>query len=120
MILNKSGSFSQKACVFGAACLFVSTFSIASDTQSLSQKADAAREQSRELELEQLQKARDAAGEPQAREKKIYKKMQPTDWEAEQRVKAKKQFIERESREEKYLREAREAASKERKIPKPI
>ena len=120
MISNRSYRFSLKACVFGAACLFSSTFSMASDTQSLSQKADAAREQSQKLELEQLQKARDAAGETQAREKKIYKKMQPNDWEAEQRVKAKKQFIERESREEKYLREAREAASKERKIPKPI
>ena len=120
MISNRSHHFSLKACVLGVACLFFTTFSIASDTQSLSQKADVAREQSRELEQEQLQKARDAADETQAREKKIYKKMQPNDWETEQKGKAQKQFVERESREEKYLREAREAASQERKIPKPI
>ncbi|AQS35534.1 hypothetical protein Sps_00314 [Shewanella psychrophila] len=121
MISNRSDRFSQKSCVIGVACIFLSTFSTASDTQkSLTQKADAAREESRELEQEQLQKARDAAGETQAREKKIYKKTQPNDWEAEQRVKAQEQFNERESREDKYLREAREAVLKERKIPKPF
>nr|WP_157608754.1 hypothetical protein [Shewanella violacea] len=101
-------------------CLLISTCTLASDKQTLIQKADGAREQSREIEQDQLQKARDAAGETQAREKELYNKMHANDWEAKQMKKAKQQFNERESREDKYLREARQAASKERKIPKPI
>ncbi|RTR28862.1 hypothetical protein [Shewanella atlantica] len=91
----------------------------ASDKRSLTEKADEARKQSRTIEQEQLQKARDAANETQSREKKILKRQQSADWESEQVEKAQQQFNERESREEKYLREAKEAASQERKIPKP-
>ncbi|MEC4728642.1 hypothetical protein HWQ46_24270 [Shewanella sp. D64] len=91
----------------------------AKDGLSLSEKAEAADKLSKTLEQEQLQKARDAAGETLARERKILKKQQNGDWESEQREKAQKQFNERESREDKYLRQAKEAAAKERKIPKP-
>ncbi len=91
----------------------------AKDGLSLSEKAEAADKLSKTLEQEQLQKARDAAGETLARERKILKKQQNGDWESEQREKAQTQFKERESREDKYLRQAKEAAVKERKIPKP-
>ncbi|MEI6859533.1 MAG: hypothetical protein V5788_07110 [Shewanella sp.] len=120
MVCNRNFRLSRKTCVFAVVSLLFINVSIASDTQSLADKVDVAREKSRELEQKQLQKAKDAAGETAVREKKIYKKMQENDWEMEQRDKAKKQFNERESREAKYLREARESASKERKIPKPI
>lgn len=110
---------SGKGWLVAGICLCVSTLAVASDKQSLSEKADVAREESRLIEQEQLQKASEAAAKTQAREKKIYKKMLPNDWEAEQKDKAQKQFNERESRENKYLREAKEAATQERKIPKP-
>ncbi|NRD75701.1 hypothetical protein HQQ94_21260 [Shewanella sp. VB17] len=69
-------------------------------------------------ELEQLQKARDAAGETQERENKILKNQGAGDWELEQKEKTQKQFNERGSREDKYLREAKEAATQKHKIPK--
>ncbi|GIU20711.1 hypothetical protein [Shewanella sp. MBTL60-112-B2] len=73
-----------------------------------------------EVEQDQLQKARDAAKQRAEREKKVLERQEFGDWESEQREKAQKQFNKRESREEKYLREAREAASKDRQIPKPF
>lgn len=49
----------------------------------------------------------------------MLKRQQLGEWEDAQRDKAAAQFDERETREQKYLREAQEAAKKERKIPKP-
>lgn len=86
---------------------------------TLEQRADKARIDSQRLELAQLEKARQAAKETAEREDKIKQQSQTHDWEAQQKLKAQKQFDERESREQKYLREAKEAAAKERKIPKP-
>lgn len=118
MICHRGSRLSRTVLFIGVIGIFLPILSIASDTQTLTQKADAAKEESKLLEQEQLQKARDAASDTELREKKIYKKMQPNDWEEKQRDKAQAQFKERESREEKYLREAKEAALKERKIPK--
>ncbi len=86
---------------------------------TLEQRADKARIDSQRLEQAQLEKARQAAKETAEREDKIKQQSQTNDWEAQQKLKAQKQFDERESREQKYLREAKEAAAKERKIPKP-
>ncbi|MCB2383776.1 hypothetical protein KV201_16610 [Shewanella sp. SR1] len=86
---------------------------------TLEQRADKARIDSQRLEQAQLEKARQAAKETTEREDKIKQQSQTHDWEAQQKIKAQKQFDERESREQKYLREAKEAAAKERKIPKP-
>ncbi|MGL5027926.1 MAG: hypothetical protein ACRC6P_18420 [Shewanella oncorhynchi] len=86
---------------------------------TLEQKADKARIDSQRLEQAQLEKARQATKETTEREYKIKQQSQTNDWEAQQKLKAQKQFDERESREQKYLREAKEAAAKERKIPKP-
>ncbi|MCS6119315.1 hypothetical protein G3444_10410 [Shewanella baltica] len=86
---------------------------------TLEQRADKARIDSQRLEQAQLEKARQAAKETAEREDKIKQQSQTNDWETQQKLKAQKQFDERESREQKYLREAKEAAAKERKIPKP-
>ncbi|MGI2122086.1 hypothetical protein ACRN9J_07815 [Shewanella baltica] len=86
---------------------------------TLEQRADKARIDSQRLEQAQLEKARQAAKETAEREDKIKQQSQTNDWETQQKLKTQKQFDERESREQKYLREAKEAAAKERKIPKP-
>lgn len=86
---------------------------------TLEQRADKARIDSQRLEQAQLEKARQATKETAEREDKIKQQSQTNDWEVQQKLKAQKQFDERESREQKYLREAKEAAAKERKIPKP-
>lgn len=86
---------------------------------TLEQRADKARIDSQRLEQAQLEKARQAAKETTEREDKIKQQSQTHDWEVQQKLKTQKQFDERESREQKYLREAKEAAAKERKIPKP-
>ncbi|ABZ74891.1 conserved hypothetical protein [Shewanella halifaxensis HAW-EB4] len=72
------------------------------------------------VEQEQLQKARDAAKSREERETKVLERQESGDWEGEQKEKAQKQFKQRGTLQEKYLREAREAASSERKIPKPF
>ncbi|WOT05456.1 hypothetical protein [Shewanella youngdeokensis] len=69
------------------------------------------------LEQAQLQKARDAMASTNERNKEILANSTAGDWEGEQREKAKLHFKARESRQEKYLREAKEAAAKDRKIP---
>lgn len=84
----------------------------------LREKVEVADKLSDTLELEQLQKARDAVNETQARESNVLKSQLGNDWEAEQKEKAQKYFNERGSREDKYLREAKEAAAKKYKIPK--
>ncbi|MGL6122331.1 MAG: hypothetical protein ACRC1W_04775 [Shewanella sp.] len=86
---------------------------------TLEQKANNARIDSQQLELDQLEKARQATKETAEREDKINQKSQANDWQAQQKIKAQQQFGERESREQRYLREAKEAAAKERKIPTP-
>ncbi|MCL1090608.1 hypothetical protein L2744_13615 [Shewanella profunda] len=115
--------------LFKSFALFASFLSLffptanASDEQkprlTLEQKADTARGDSIKLEQLQLDKARQAAKETAEREDKIRVQSQSSDWEEQQKIKTKKQFDERESREQKYLREAKDAATKERKIPKP-
>ncbi|WP_372872868.1 hypothetical protein [Shewanella sp.] len=92
----------------------------ADDTKpKLVMKADKAREQAQKTEAEQLEKARDAAADTASREADALKRQQHSGWEDAQRDKAAAQFNDRESREQKYLREAKDAAKKERKIPKP-
>jgi predicted cobalt transporter CbtA len=92
----------------------------ADDTKPrLVMKADKAREQAQKTEAEQLEKARAAAADTASREADVLKRQQQDGWEDAQRDKAAAQFNDRESREQKYLREAKEAAKKERKIPKP-
>lgn len=86
----------------------------------LEQKADKARIDFLQVEQLQLDKARQAAKETVEREEKVSGTLQTNEWEEQQKIKAKKQFDERESREQKYLREAKDAVAKERKIiPKP-
>ncbi|QLE87354.1 MULTISPECIES: hypothetical protein [Shewanella] len=70
-------------------------------------------------EQQQLLKAQEAAKQTQDREKQVLERQASGDWEAEQKAKANAQFNQRESREQRYLREAKEAAAKDRKIPKP-
>ncbi|MGL5393105.1 MAG: hypothetical protein ACRDA8_17295, partial [Shewanella sp.] len=86
---------------------------------TLEQKADEARLDSQRLEQSQLDKARQAAQATAEREARIIQRASGSDWEAAQKQKAQHQFDERETREQRYLREAKEAAAKERKIPVP-
>lgn len=91
-----------------------------SDPAVLADKAEEAKARSLTIEQEQLKKARDAANKTAEHEKEMLAKEKQRDWQTEQREKAQLQFNERESREDKYLREAKEAAKLERKIPKPL
>lgn len=86
---------------------------------TLEQRADKARIDSERVEQLQLEKARQAAKATSAREETIKQQTNPQDWEVQQKLKAQKQFDERESREQKYLQEAKDAAAKTRKIPQP-
>ncbi|QQX82417.1 hypothetical protein JK628_01725 [Shewanella sp. KX20019] len=92
---------------------------MASDEASLAEKGESAKTRSLTIEQEQLKKAREASSLHTEQEEKRLSKAEPRDWESEQREKAQQQFKARESREDKYLREAKEAAKKQRKIPKP-
>nr|WP_119968144.1 hypothetical protein [Shewanella japonica] len=83
---------------------------------TLSQKADQGRIDSKKTEQEQLEKARKAASDTQNREQEVLARQESGEWEKEQIKKSQAQFNERESRADKYLREAKEAAAKERKI----
>ena len=85
----------------------------------LTMRADKSLEIAQATEAEQLEKARLAAEETQAREQAIIDKTQGSDWEAQQQQKAQSQFSDRDTREQKYLQQAQEAAAQERKIPKP-
>ncbi|MGL4936448.1 hypothetical protein [Shewanella sp.] len=84
---------------------------------TLEQKADKARIDSQRVEQAQLEKARQAAKASAAREERIMQRASTSEWEAKQKQKAQDQFDERETREQRYLREAKEAAAKERQIP---
>lgn len=83
---------------------------------TLSQKADQGRIDSKKTEQEQLEKARKAASDATNREQEVLARQESGEWEKEQIKKSQAQFSERESRADKYLREAKEAAAKERKI----
>ncbi|WP_416384855.1 hypothetical protein [Shewanella sp. TC10] len=83
---------------------------------TLSQQADQGRIDSKKTEQEQLEKARQAANDTQSREQEVLERQESGEWEKEQIEKSQAQFKERESRADKYLREAKEAAAKERKI----
>lgn len=67
-------------------------------------------------EVRQLEKARAAAAKTEGREREILEKQSQNDWETQQMKKSQEQFSQRETREERYLREAKEAAAKTRKI----
>ena len=86
---------------------------------TLEQKADKARVDSQQLEQTQLEKARQASKDAAERADIIKQKSQANDWATQQQRKAQQQFNERETHEQKYLREAKEAAAQEHKIPKP-
>ncbi|WP_139326824.1 hypothetical protein [Shewanella sp. UCD-KL21] len=83
---------------------------------TLSQQAEQGRIDSKKTEQTQLEKARKAASDTSSREQEIIERQEPGEWQQQQQQKAQEQFKERESRADKYLREAKEAAAKERKI----
>lgn len=110
--------------IFLGLCLCVSwSVAFAADQPkprlTLEQKADKARIDSERNAQAQLEKARQAAGETKSREGKIKQQTHSQDWATQQQLKAQKQFAERESREQTYLQDAKDAATKEHKIPQP-
>ncbi|GIU51081.1 hypothetical protein TUM4249_14400 [Shewanella sp. KT0246] len=106
------------AMAFMSLMLAISFTATASDKPrlTLSQKADQGRIDSKKTEQEQLEKARKAASDTTNREQEVLARQESGEWEKEQIKKSQAQFSERESRADKYLREAKEAAAKERKI----
>ncbi|WP_394202522.1 hypothetical protein [Shewanella waksmanii] len=84
-----------------------------------SEKKPTSQDIAAKTEQQQLLKAKEASQQTQQREKQVLQRQASGDWEAEQKAKANAQFNQRESREQRYLREAKEAAAKDRKIPKP-
>lgn len=86
----------------------------------LEAKADAARQLSRETEAAQLQKASEASVQGDVRMKQTLKKtlkaQQHSDWQSQQQLKAEQGFKQRESREQRYLEEAKKAAGQEKKL----
>ena len=83
---------------------------------SLDQQAEQGRIDSKKLEQSQLDKARAAAQKTEEREQDILSNQEQNNWQDEQRKKAKSQFNDRAERENKYLKQAQEAAAKERQI----
>ncbi|PMG28934.1 hypothetical protein BCU94_03415 [Shewanella sp. 10N.286.52.C2] len=83
---------------------------------TLSQQAEQGRIDSKKTEQSQLEKARQAASDTSSREQEIIERQEPGEWQQQQLEKSQAQFQQRESRADKYLREAKEAAAKERKI----
>ncbi|MCE9680114.1 hypothetical protein LZP69_13165 [Shewanella sp. AS1] len=104
--------------ILGFSSILVSSSPVAKEHKVLRQKADAAEVIAHKTEQEQLEKARQAAKVTQAREQALLKS-QGSGWEEAQRQKAQQDFNQRQSREEKYLQEAKKAANQERKLPKP-
>ncbi|MCC4834440.1 hypothetical protein Q4601_19650 [Shewanella sp. 1_MG-2023] len=106
------------AMAFMSLILAISFTAIANDKPrlTLSQQADQGRIDSKKTEQSQLEKARKAASDTQSREQEVLERQESGEWEKEQIEKSQAQFKERESRADKYLREAKEAAAKERKI----
>jgi hypothetical protein len=87
------------------------------DEQSrLEAKADASRDLSNKTEQEQLEKARQASQENEQRAQDLLSKQDKRDWQAEQQGKAEQGFEQRQSREQRYLEEAKKAAGQEKRL----
>lgn len=120
--LNSNRGLPMKALVLLAVFSSVSfsTATAAAETDkprlTLSQQAEQGRIDSKKTEQSQLKKARKAASDTADREQEILERQESGEWQQEQQEKSEAQFKARESRADKYLREAQEAAAKERKI----
>ncbi|MCF1437367.1 MAG: hypothetical protein LPD71_00995, partial [Shewanella sp.] len=69
-------------------------------------------------EQQQLQKAKQAAAQTRERQQKVLSRQQSGDWEMQQQQKAQAAADAGDARQQNYLEQAREAAAKERKIPR--
>ncbi|MBB1268539.1 hypothetical protein [Shewanella sp. SR44-3] len=87
--------------------------------QTLEAKVDAARDISYKTEQVQLKKARQGDQALQLKAHKILKQQQSNAWQVEQQGKAEQGFKARKSREQSYLKAARQAATQEKKITAP-
>lgn len=116
MMLRKQNRITS---ILISCCLLCSGAVIAKENLSLSDKTATAEALSRQTEQDQLAKARQAASETEQRQQEVLQRQEAGEWQAEQRAKAQAEFNQRETREQKYLREAAEAAAKTRKIPQP-
>ncbi|WP_434930971.1 hypothetical protein ACRWQM_01035 [Shewanella sp. HL-SH5] len=83
---------------------------------SLEKQAQQGRIDSKKLAQSQLDKARVAAQATAEREQDVLSRQESGEWQNEQREKAKTQFDDRAERENKYLKQAQEAAAKEKQI----
>lgn len=83
---------------------------------SLEKQAEQGRIDSKKLEQSQLDKARAASQTTVDREQDVLSRQESGEWQDKQREKAKVQFDDRAEREHKYLKQAQEAAAKEKKI----
>jgi hypothetical protein len=83
---------------------------------SLEKQAEQGRIDSEKLAQSQLDKARAAAQTNADREQDVLSRQESGEWQNEQREKAKMQFDDRAERENKYLKQAQEAAAKEKQI----
>ncbi|UJF22430.1 hypothetical protein [Shewanella sp. OMA3-2] len=83
---------------------------------SLEKQAEQGRIDSKKLEQSQLDKARAASQATVDREQDVLTRQESSEWQNEQREKAKTQFDDRAERENKYLKQAQEAAAKEKQI----
>jgi hypothetical protein len=84
--------------------------------QTLEAKADAARDISHQTEQAQLRKARQGSEALQLKAHKVLKEQQGNDWQAEQTRKAELSVKLRETREQAYLEQAKQAARQAVKI----
>jgi hypothetical protein len=85
----------------------------------LEAKADASRDFSNKTEHQQLEKAhqaRQASQQSEQRVQDILSKQDKRDWQAEQQGKAEQGFEQRQSREQRYLEEAKKAAGQEKQL----
>jgi hypothetical protein len=82
----------------------------------LEAKADASRDLSNKTEQAQLEKARHASQQNEQRVQDILSKQDKRDWQAEQQGKAEQGFEQRQSREQRYLEEAKKAAGQEKRL----
>ncbi len=99
------------------AIMFFTTTVIADELETLSRYVNEVNKQTYQTESQQLEKARQAVKETKSRER-VQRDKQHLNWQEEQYNKAQQQFEQREIREQKYLREAQQAATQERKLPK--
>ncbi len=87
--------------------------------QTLEAKVDAARDISYKTEQVQLKKARQGDQALQLKAHTILKQQQSNAWQVEQQGKAEQGFKARKSREQSYLKAAKQAATQEKKITAP-